>query len=127
FSRDWSSDVCSSDLSRIANCSPAPSPQSCARCIWTSPATASFSRLAALSCRRGLVRAEILARQHPLDQGDGLLDAVKRDEGAHARPLRLTEQRLIERLEPVAEVFELILVADLEDLILDVGRIDVRR
>jgi hypothetical protein len=34
----------------------------------------------------------------------------KRDEAAHARPLLGAEQRLVERLEPVAQIFEARLV-----------------
>src|SRR3546814_14441341 len=49
----------------------------------------------------------------------GVGDAVERDEAAHARALAGAEQRLVERLEPVAQAFEAAGLADLVDEVLD--------
>jgi hypothetical protein len=53
------------------------------------------------------------------DEATAIVDAVQRDEAAHARALRRAEQRLVQRLEPVAQAFERIALADLEDDVLD--------
>src|SRR5581483_3916822 len=50
------------------------------------------------------------------DQRACLGDAVKLDEGAEARALRLAEQNFVERREPVAQRLEAVLLADRIDL-----------
>src|SRR3954449_9305000 len=53
------------------------------------------------------------------NQAAAVVDAVQRDEAAHARALRGAEQGLVERLEPAAQRFEWVALADLEDGVLD--------
>ena len=48
------------------------------------------------------------------DQAAGIVDPVKRDEAAHARSLRRSEQCLVERLEPPTQRVERVPLADLE-------------
>ena len=60
------------------------------------------------------------AGQGLFDQRPGFGNAIKRHEGAEARPLVLTEQHLIEPGKPVAQVLEGMGLADLVDLVLDV-------
>src|SRR4029079_4712662 len=54
------------------------------------------------------------------DQLAAVVDPVERDEAAHARALRGAEQGVGERVEPGAEGFERVALADLEDLRLDI-------
>ncbi len=59
------------------------------------------------------------------DQLAAVVDAVKGDEAAHARALAGAEQGFVQRLEPAAQAFERMALADLEHLGLDVlgGRV----
>src|SRR5690554_4777353 len=59
------------------------------------------------------------AVQRLSDQRARLLDAVKLDEGTEARPLRLAEQHLVERREPIAQRLEAVRLADGVDLALN--------
>ena len=63
---------------------------------------------------RPLLRGvEILAGERAADQGRALAQAVEAEERAHARALFLAEQDLVERLEPGAQVGEVVPLADL--------------
>src|SRR5687768_6993058 len=58
-------------------------------------------------------------RQRLRDQLPTILDTIEGDEAAHAGALAGAEQRLVERLEPVAQAFELVALADFEHDILN--------
>src|SRR6056297_3957736 len=48
-------------------------------------------------------RSSELPRETLVNKRDGLVDPVKRDESAKARPLARTKQHLVKRLEPIAQ------------------------
>ena len=53
------------------------------------------------------------------DEPSRILHPVERDEAAHAGALARAEQRFVERLEPAAQRFERVALADFEDGVLD--------
>src|SRR5947209_18067204 len=53
------------------------------------------------------------------NQPPRILHPVERDEAAHAGALRGAEQGFVERLEPAAQAFERVALADFEDGVLD--------
>src|ERR1043165_3522892 len=64
--------------------------------------------------------AEVFASERALDQAHDVVAAVELDEGAHARALLAAQQHLVERLEPLAQLFlGEVALARLVDLVLD--------
>ena len=70
--------------------------------------------------RRGTRNSRLGRGQRLGDQAAAVVDAVERDEAAHARALAGAEQGFVERLEPAAQAFERVALADFEHLRLDV-------
>ena len=61
----------------------------------------------------------LCASQRLGDQFAAVADAVEGDEAAHSGALAGAQKHLVERLEPVAEGFERVVLADFEDEGLD--------
>ena len=74
-----------------------------------------MARIATAATR---INALELAGKRAPDERGCLCTAEQRREGSEARTLRLPEEDFVERLEPVAQRFESVLLADLVDGIL---------
>src|SRR3546814_18857854 len=110
---DWSSDVCSSDLAR----STMDPRNKSAGDEWSG-----WDRRAATpvtSPSHSPRRLRAVALQHGVDEREAFGEAVERHEGADARAFLLAQQDLVKRLEPAAQVFVAVLLADRVDLVLD--------
>ena len=64
--------------------------------------------------------SRLVPRQRLIHQAGRVGDAIERREAAEARALALAEQDFIQRLEPFAQILELMLLADRESQRLEI-------